>query len=895
VSNRIRLGTLLAALLALTPEARGAGPAPPGAAAFIERHCVGCHNPDDRKGHLDLTALPFAAEDPDTLRRWVKVHDRVKAGEMPPGTRRRPDAADRDDFVTGLAAAIDAHERGADARDGRSPRRRLNAYEYENALRDLFGAPWLQVRSRLPEDGEAWHFNKSAEALDASHVLLARCLAAAEYAMRQVLGTQLDRPPMRTVRYYAREQKSMANFAPVQFTGAVDKKVFPLIDFTPQPDVRTRMAPATVGAADPAARDREAVGSVMSAFAPGAMYLWDNFRAPVAGRYRLRVSGYSVWVGPAPDGVDRDGRPFSRTHLPNFDDLSHGRRGEPVAVYTRNGLANRRVATFDLTPEPAVHDLGDVWLVANEQLATDPSRLYRRRGDARNPLARGDGMPGVAFRWLEVEGPLYDDPAAAPGYRLLFGDLPLRRAAVQAAAPSLQKPALTGRLARGATPKDALDGVALEVTSADPERDAERLLRAFVARAYRRPAAEDDVRPFLEVVRERLRAGVGFCDAMVAGYAGVLASPGFLFTSGVAPGRLDDHAQAERLALFLWNSAPDAELRARADRGELGRPDVLRAETDRLLDDPKARRFVDAFLDYWIDARKVEATAPSATLYGDYDMDDALRDAALAETQLFFADLVNRDLPARNLIDCDYAFLNERLAAHYGVPGVAGVALRRVPLPAGSPRGGLMTQALVLKVTANGTTTSPVLRGKWIMERLLGYEIPPPPPVPAVEPDIRGAVTIRQQLDKHRADPSCATCHRRIDPPGFALESFDVFGGWRARYRAVAEGGTPPVPGRTKEGHPFAFTYGPPVDCSGELPDGRRFADVREFKRMLHGEEKQVARNLARQLVLYATGAPVRFSDRPALDRIMDQARARDYGVRTLIHAIVQSELFLNK
>jgi hypothetical protein len=881
-----RCVSLAAFLVALaSPAATADGPDP----AFVERHCAGCHDADSRKGNLDLAALKFAPADPDNLRRWVKVYDRVRAGEMPPKGRRPPEAADRNAFLTGLASGVAAHEREADKHDGRSARRRLNAYEYENALRDLLAAPWLQIRSRLPEDGEADRFNKSAAALDVSHVLLNRYMKAADYAMRQVISTQLDRPPTTRVRYYARQQRSMTEYPKALTGGAIDKKRFPVLAAAAQPDVRTGQAPVT----DPAARDREAVGAVMNAFAPGANYNWDGFRAPVAGRYRVRVAGYTIWVGPSPDGTDRDGKPVSRKHLPNFDDVRPGRRGEPMAVYTLGGLGSRRVAAFDLTPDPAVHDLGDVWLVAGEQLATDPARFYRRRGGiAQNPLAEADGMPGVAFQWMDVEGPLPDDPAA-PGYRLLLGDLPVRRAKVDDADVAPKRPPLTGRLARGATPRDALDGVPLDVESADPAKDAERLMRAFVTRAYRRPAADEDVQLFLGVVAGRMKAGVNFCEAMLAGYTAVLVSPGFLFVGG-GPGRLNDHALAERLALFLWNSEPDVALRARAARGELGRPDVLRQETDRLLNDPRSRRFVDAFLDYWVDARKVEATAPSATLYGDYDMDDALREAALAETQLFFADLVGRDLPARNLIDSDYAFLNERLAAHYGVPGVTGVALRRVPLPADSVRGGLMTQALVLKVTANGTTTSPVLRGKWVTERLLGHELPPPPPVPAVEPDIRGAVTIRQQLDRHRADPSCAACHRTIDPPGFALESFDVFGGWRDRYRAVAEG-RPAVPGRTKEGHPFAFAYGPPVDPTGELPDGRRFADVREFKRLIRGDEERVARNLLHQLVLSATGAPVRFSDRPAIDRLMAASKPHGYGVRGLIHGVVQSDLFLNK
>src|SRR5207247_9142742 len=242
-------------------------------------------------------------------------------------------------------------------------------------------------------------------------------------------------------------------------------------------------------------------------------------------------------------------------------------------------------------------------------------------------------------------------------------------------------------------------------------------------------------------------------------------------------------------AVFLWNSPPDDELRHYARNKQLHQPALLRTQTERLLNDPKSRRFVDAFLDYWLDLRKIVATAPDSTLYPDYYLDDLLTESALAETQLFFAELLRADLPARNLVASDFAMLNERLAAHYGLPPAQGVALRRTPLPKGSVRGGLMTQAAVLKITANGTTTSPVLRGAWIMERILGQKPPPPPPsVPAVEPDIRGAVTIRQQLDKHRTLETCNACHAKIDPAGFALENFDVMGGWRNRYRSEAGG-----------------------------------------------------------------------------------------------------------
>jgi hypothetical protein len=381
---------------------------------------------------------------------------------------------------------------------------------------------------------------------------------------------------------------------------------------------------------------------------------------------------------------------------------------------------------------------------------------------------------------------------------------------------------------------------------------------------------------------------------MLTAYTGVLVSPGFVYVQE-QPGKLDDWALATRLSLFLWNSTPDAALRARAEKGELRKPEILRKETERLLNDPKSRRFVDAFTDYWLDLRKIDDTSPSATIYNDYELDEPLKLAALDETQLFFAELLRADLPARNIVASDFTYLNERLANHYGIPGVTGAAMRRVSLPRGSERGGMMTLASVLKLTANGTTTTPVLRGHRSTERILGHETRPPPPyVQAVEPDIRGAVTIREQLAKHRDNPICASCHIKMDPPGFALESFDVMGARRDRYRAVAEN-VKPVPGYGLNGQAFAFHYGPAVDSAGELPDGRTFADIKEFKRLILSDEVSIARNLARQLVIFATGAPVRFSDRAELERILQRASARQYGVRTVVEEIVRSELFQTK
>jgi hypothetical protein len=536
-------------------------------------------------------------------------------------------------------------------------------------------------------------------------------------------------------------------------------------------------------------------------------------------------------------------------------------------------------------------------------------RLFRTRVNGSdeqyvNPLAQPDGIPGYAIQWMEVEGPFYRK-SDNDGYRRIFGDLPMKRlgegepgvALDVVTPPATNRPGglVTpgGRGGRGGRGGSGMREVNVEVVTENPQQDAQRLLRSFVRRAYRRPVAEAEVKLFLDLFKNQFDQGLGFGRSMLSVYTAVLSSPGFLFVEETL-GRLNDDALAARLSYFLWNSEPDDTLRLLAERGELHRSEVLRAQTERLLNDAKSRRFIEAFTDYWLDLRKLDDTSPSTTLYNDYELDDPLKLAALEETRLFVAELLRADLPARNIVDSDFTFLNERLAQHYGVSGVRGAKMRRVKLAPHSVRGGLMTQASVLKVTANGTTTSPVLRGYWITERILGYLTPPPPPVPAVEPDIRGAVTIRQQLDKHRADPSCASCHSIMDPPGLALESFDVMGGWRDRYRAVKEGNAPET-GIGMDGQRFAFHYALPVDCSGELPDGQSFRDVRDLKRLLLVDPKPIARNLVHQLAVYATGAPVRFSDREQIAKILERTSAGDYGVRSLVHELVQSEMFLTK
>ncbi len=466
-----------------------------------------------------------------------------------------------------------------------------------------------------------------------------------------------------------------------------------------------------------------------------------------------------------------------------------------------------------------------------------------------------------------------------------------------------------------------LTGVEITAPKAGPPTiagatpDHRSLLLGFASRAFRRPATAEEVVPFAAIVEGQLARGVGFEPAMLAGYKAILCSPDFLLIgleSGVpqpaqgAPVKLGDHALASRLSFFLWNSGPDATLLDLAARHALTQPATLRAQVERMLADPRSDRFVEHFLDEWLELKKIDFTTPDPNLYPEFD--PWLHDSMLAESRAWFQKLLAQNLGVSEVLAADTVLVNQRLAELYGLRGVTGAGLREVKLPAGSPRGGFLTQAAVLKVTANGTATSPVLRGVWVMERILGIPRQPPPPnIPAVEPDATGAVTIRQMIEKHRADAACASCHANIDPPGLALENFDAIGGWRDRYRLAGQ------PKKIRKGkevveEPFVeivsgaahrnrikLRLGSEVDATGELADGRKFADVNGLRALLLADPDALARNLARQLMIYATGAGIRFADREAINSIVAKTKATNHGLRSIVQEVVASDLLQTK
>jgi hypothetical protein len=403
---------------------------------------------------------------------------------------------------------------------------------------------------------------------------------------------------------------------------------------------------------------------------------------------------------------------------------------------------------------------------------------------------------------------------------------------------------------------------------------AERILSNLMRRAFRRPVNATDLQKPMEFFRQASAAD-GFEAGVEAALGAVLVHPEFLFRiepdpAGVATNtayRVSDLALASRLSFFLWSSLPDDELLAAAERSDLHKPRVLEKQVRRLLADDRAANLIRNFAEQWLHLRNLESITPDLRLFPDFD--DNLRQAFRRETELHFETVLREDRSVLDLLQSDYTFLNERLAKHYGVPNVYGSHFRRVALDGNSERGGLLRQGSVLTVTSYATRTSPVLRGKWILENIIGTPPPPPlPDVPALDNVIAANLSVRERLARHRANAACASCHNLMDPPGFALENYDAVGRWRI------------------------LEEGKPVDASGGLPDGSKFEGVRGLERGLLGRPDLFVGTLTEKLLTFALGRGVEPFDGPAVRQIVREAKVDNYRLSSIIVGITQSTPF---
>lgn len=640
-----------------------------------------------------------------------------------------------------------------------------------------------------------------------------------------------------------------------QYLSAADRVIDHAIAKTTKPP-----APETIRANYAETREGEShIGKSWKQAEDGAVVFFRELGYPTgmlrtavarrAGRYKVRVTGYA-YQSDQPITFAIGGTTFQRgAAKPTFGYFAFP-PGKPTTIEFEAKFPHRYMV--EITP----------WGI------NDGDNLIRKNG------IENYAGPGLAINRVEMEGPLVDE-FPSRGHKLIFDGI--NRREIEPRNPNDKK--------------KSWYQAKFELISDDLTSDVRRSLHRVAEAAFRRPVAEAEMQRYVDLFEQQQAAGAEPEAALRTAVAAIFCSPDFLFLREPA-GWLDDHAIAARLSYFLTRTTPDAELMQLAEQKRLASdPAMLTAQVQRLLNGDRRDRFLTDFTDNWLNLREIEFTSPDRDLFPEFDR--FLQYSMLKETRHFLAELIDKNESVRNVARSDFAMLNNRLAQHYEIDGVAGPEIRRVQLPADSVRGGFLSQASVLKVSANGTNTSPVVRGVWVLERILGVEPSPPPPgIAGVEPDVRGATTLRELLARHRDVDSCRGCHAMIDPPGFALECFNPIGGFRDRFRSL--GGGEKINDKVN-GRNVRYRIGPPVDATGQLASGEKFDDFLGFRDLLADDEDRLTHALATKLLTFATGRKMGFSDRAAIDEIVAKSKQRGHGVRDLIELVVLSPLFRRK
>ncbi len=837
------------ALGALVPDAPRAQAAPQGQvrstaapsepSAVFERYCLGCHS----EAMKNRGAVPVAFDMLEVSnvganpRAWENIVLKLRAGLMPPANAARPDKASQDALIGWLEGELD-RVAAANPNPGRTePFHRLNRTEYRNAVRDLLDLE-VDVASLLPPDDASYGFDNIAGVLKMSPTLLERYLAAAQKVSRLAIGTP---PPAPGIDYFRvaddlSQDVHLPGFPFGTRGGTKIRYVFPM---DAEYEIRVRLA-----------RDLNESVPVYT----DAQHVEVSIDGAPVGTFTLPGAGQS----PAAAGAPRPPRPAPPAAVPPAAPTSpdgspaQGQQPEPERPAISQIAPSVRVSARE---REARNRADEEWNLRvpvkagqREVTVTFTNRTPALEETARLPFLRpypsGVNIPetrrGGHLRSVEISGP--HAPTAA-------GESPSRRRIFVCGGGS---------------------------SIADENGCARTILSRLARRAYRRPVTDADVDPLLEMYRDGRRQG-RFDEGIERAVRRLLVGPEFLLRvsrdpAGLPPNtayRIGDLELASRLSFFLWSSIPDDELLQLAEQGELGRPDVLARQVRRMLADDRSDAFVRNFAGQWLFLRNLAAIVPVQSTFPDFD--DTLRQAFQTETELFFGSIVREDRSALDLLRADYTFLNERLARHYRIPNVTGSHFRRVVLGDGRVRGGLLGQGSILTVTSYPDRTSPVVRGKWILENLLGT--PPPPPLPDVPPlkptGASGTVlSMRERMAQHRANPVCASCHAMMDPLGLSLENFDAVGRWRT----LGESGAP-------------------IDASGSLPDGTAFEGPEGLRRALLRSNRFVA-TLTEKMLTYAIGRGVEYYDAPAVRAILRAAEKEEYRFSSLVGGIVQSAPF---
>jgi Protein of unknown function (DUF1592)/Protein of unknown function (DUF1588)/Protein of unknown function (DUF1585)/Protein of unknown function (DUF1587)/Protein of unknown function (DUF1595)/Planctomycete cytochrome C len=741
--------------------------------SMMEQYCTDCHNKDKKKGGIDFESIGTSdiAAQPQV---WEKAIRKLRARQMPPAGKERPEEKTYTTVLARLESSLDAAS-AKHPNPGRTDTlRRLNRTEYQNAIRDLLALD-IDAAALLPKD-EGGHGFDNVTVGTLSPMLLDRYISAAQKISRLAVGAP-RRPGGDTIRVRA--------------------------DVTQEWHV-----------------EGLPIGTRGGALIP--------YTFPEDAEYEIQIR------------LARD-------------------RNEEV-----EGLREEHDLELLLDREPVKSFKVSPPKDKNFELVDQHLKI-------RVPVTAGPHLLGVTF----VKNPSSLLETKRQPYSAHFNMHRHPRIT-----PAIYQVSINGPYAEkgpGDTPSRKRIFVSTPAKPEEEESCAKQILSTLMRRAYRRPVMDGDLEKPMNFYHEARREnGGGFDAGIEAALSSILVSPQFLFRveqdpAGVAPGtpyRISDLELASRISFFLWSSIPDDELLDVAERGDLSKPEVLEKQVRRMLADPRSRSLVSNFGGQWLYLRNLDSFTPDLRLFPDFD--DNLRQAFREETELFLESVLREDRSVLSLLKADYTFLNERLARHYEIPNVYGSRFRRVALDPNSKRGGLLRQGSVLAVTSYATRTSPVIRGKWVLENIVGAPPPPPlPDVPALKDNtISATLSVRERLAEHRSNAACASCHSLMDPIGFSLENFDAVGRWRT------------------------LEEGKPVDASGGFSDGSKFTGVAGLEDALLKRPEVFVGTLAEKLLTFALGRGLEYYDGPAIRKIVRDSRAADYRFSSIIVGLTKSAPF---
>jgi hypothetical protein len=811
---------------------------------FFEEYCLRCHQRDKPKGEFRLDrGFRDDFNDPVSVDKWKEIRNVLASHDMPPKKAKQPKDEEVSKVVDWATAKL--IERELATRGRKVTLRRLNREEYRNTIRELTGID-VDV-SGFPQDPPAGGFDNNGKALTVSPLHIEIYLHAARWIMERAL-VEGKRPE--TIRW------------------RFDPKT------TPMDQRRVRYGehnPIVNGGANREEGDWVIVHHES----------WDrgvnarDFRVPVEGDYLIRIraagiipgrdkviagaktlieKGHADQLAKDPKARERLERELQQQLVHFQTDRSYDYGPPRIKLQRQLGPLPKTIAEFDADgtlEQPKIHEFKTRMTTESAGIMLDyaysiPSVLENFWMQGKPEFAR----PELAVDWFEIEGPVYD--AWPPrGHSVIVGDKPL--------------------------PK----------TKGEESARAREILTRFLRRAFRRPVTRDEVEAKLALFEKARAQEPTFLAALRLPLAATLISPNFLYLTEPAgddpatpePAPLSQHEFASRLSYFLWSTMPDERLMKLADEGSLRKRAKVQAEIDRMLADPRAENLVRNFAGQWLGLREVGANPPAPDLYPEYDRHLEL--SIVAESQAFFREILRQNLPVTAFLKSDFVTVNERLARFYGIEGVRGDAFRKVPVPEAVRRGGIVTQASVLTITSNGTRTSPVKRGTWIMKNLLNMD----PGLPVanageIAPKVPGIdkATVRKRLEIHRELEQCARCHHRIDPLGFALENYNAAGQWREREGFGYKGRIEP--------------NDPLIDASSVMPDGRKLGGVTDLQDAMVARQDQFLDCLASKLFTYALGRELILADRAALDRAIAGMKKDGLTLKALIREIVTSEPF---